>query len=129
MKSVISKKSIIVAVMGGAARCLMGTTPAYSSGEGLIKLVGSQSQSNPSDKQQHQQHNEQARQSQETPAYSEFGGAQKDQETRERHHQQFPESAQHLGPQEDEQGQRGAAGNGKPRLGHEEKSHEAGAGK
>jgi hypothetical protein len=31
-----------------------------------------------------------------------FGGQPKDQETRERHHPQYPDSAQHLGPHEDQ---------------------------
>ena len=34
--------------------------------------------------------------------HQEFGGAPKDQEARERHHPQYPENAQHLGPQEDQ---------------------------
>src|SRR4051812_413636 len=34
-------------------------------------------------------------------ASTDFGGQPKDQEARERHHRQYPESAQHLGPQED----------------------------
>jgi len=34
-------------------------------------------------------------------ASTDFGGQPKDQEARERHHPQYPESAQHLGPQED----------------------------
>ena len=41
---------------------------------------------------------------QDTPmaSHHEFGGQPKDQETRERHHPQYPESSQHLGPQEDQ---------------------------
>lgn len=35
-------------------------------------------------------------------ASQDFGGQPKDQATRERHHPQYPESAQHLGPQEDQ---------------------------
>lgn len=31
-----------------------------------------------------------------------FGGQPKDQAARERHHPQYPDSAQHLGPQEDQ---------------------------
>jgi hypothetical protein len=31
-----------------------------------------------------------------------FGGQPKDQDARERHHPQYPDSAQHLGPQEDQ---------------------------
>lgn len=31
-----------------------------------------------------------------------FGGQPKDQEARERHHPQYPDTAQHLGPQEDQ---------------------------
>ncbi len=34
--------------------------------------------------------------------HQDFGGQPKDQEARERHHPQYPESAQHLGPQEDQ---------------------------
>jgi len=36
-------------------------------------------------------------------ASTDFGGQPKDQEARERHHPQYPESSQHLGPQEDRQ--------------------------
>ena len=35
-------------------------------------------------------------------ASTDFGGQPKDQEARERHHPQYPESARHLGPQEDQ---------------------------
>ena len=35
-------------------------------------------------------------------ASTDFGGQPKDQEARERHHPQYPDSAQHLGPQQDE---------------------------
>jgi uncharacterized lipoprotein len=34
-------------------------------------------------------------------ASPEFGGQPKDQAARERHHPQYPESARHLGPQQD----------------------------
>jgi hypothetical protein len=33
---------------------------------------------------------------------TDFGGQPKDQEARERHHPQYPDSAQHLGPQPDQ---------------------------
>ena len=35
-------------------------------------------------------------------ASTDFGGQPKDQEARERHHPQYPDSAQHLGPQQDQ---------------------------
>ena len=35
---------------------------------------------------------------------TDFGGQPKDQEARERHHPQYPDSAQHLGPQQDQKG-------------------------
>ena len=78
--------------------------------------------SGPSSEQQ--RHEEQAKKSQETPAASQFGGAPKDQDARERHHRQYPESAQHLGPQEEEQGQ-SSKDSGKTRPGHEEKRKDA----
>jgi hypothetical protein len=37
-----------------------------------------------------------------TAASTDFGGQPKDQEARERHHPQYPDSAQHLGPQQDQ---------------------------
>lgn len=100
----------------GAGLYLTGT--AYAGVDALqgrtIPVTGQSSQS-----KEHQK--EQARQSQETPSHSQFGGAPKDQEARERHHPQYPESAQNLGPQEDQ----GSKGGSKTKPGHEEKKQDA----
>lgn len=115
---------VVAVVFFGAGLCLSGT--AYS---GIESVQGSKilvtGQSQPSSQQQ-EQSQEQARTSQETPSHSQFGGAEKDQAARERHHSQYPESAQHLGPQEQDQdtGSKGAGG-GKTKPGHEDKSPDA----
>lgn len=92
--------------------------------DGLVVLVTGQSQQQSSGTMSP---SEQAKQSQETPSHSQFGGAAKDQATRERQHKQYPDSAQHLGPHEDEQGQgsRGTSGSGKTRPGHDDQKQDA----
>ena len=117
----------IAVVIVGAGLSLIGTAQAGVDTSGL-RLVTGQSQG----QSQHQSSGtmspeEQAGKSQETPSHSQFGGAEKDQGTRERQHRQYPESAQHLGPQEDHQGQgsQGASGSGKTRPGHEDKKQDA----
>jgi hypothetical protein len=126
-------KHLVSIVIAGAGLCMVGTTFAHStSGDhGQATVVTSQSkQSKPDQSKQsksestseQERHGEQAKQSQETPAHTEFGG-DKNPDARSRQHPQYPESAQHLGPQEEEQGQGSkAGGSGKPRPGHEEKS-------
>ncbi len=113
----------IAVVIVGAGLSLIGTAQAGVDTSGL-RLVTGQSQHQSSGTMSPEQ---QAGKSQETPSHSQFGGAQKDQGTRERQHQQYPESAQHLGPQEDHQGQgsQGASGSGKTRPGHEDKKQDA----
>jgi len=105
-------------VLVGAGLYVTGAIEAVAdvSPKPAILVTGQSSQSKESRK-------EQARKSQETLAHSQFGGAAKDQETRERHHPQYPESAQHLGPQE-EQSSKGTSG-GKAKSDHEEKAQDA----
>jgi hypothetical protein len=114
--------AIAVAIVG-ASLSLVGTSQAGVDTSGL-RLVTGQTQPQSSGTMSPE---EQARKSQETPSHSQFGGAPKDQETRERQHRQYPESSQHLGPQEDDHGQgsKGASGGGKPRPGHEDKKQDA----
>ena len=113
----------IAVVIVGASLSLIGTSQAGVDTSG-IRLVTGQSQHQSSGTMSP---DEQARKSQETPSHSQFGGAPKDQDTRDRQHRQYPESAQHLGPQEDDQGQgsKGASGSGKTRPGHEDKKQDA----
>ena len=117
----------IATVMVTAGLSLAGTAgTGVHATDGLLMPVTGQSQ------QQQQSSgtmspSEQAKQSQETPSHSQFGGAAKDQATRERQHTQYPESAQHLGPQEDNQGQgsRGTSGSEKTRPGHQDQKQDA----
>ena len=116
----------IAAVMITAGLGLAGTAQAgVQASDGLLTLVTGQSQ------QQQQSSgtmspSEQAKQSQETPSHSQFGGAGKDQATRDRQHRQYPESAQHLGPQEDNQSQgRGTSGSDKTPPGHADQKQDA----
>jgi hypothetical protein len=115
---------IVIATAGLSFSVAAYGPPASMAGSEVTPVTG-QSRSGSSSEQQ--RHEEQARQSQDTPSHSQFGGAPRDQDTRERHHQQYPESAQHLGPQEEEQGQ-SSKGSGKTRPGHEEKRKDAGSG-
>lgn len=117
---------VVIAAAGlGLSPAAFGHSPSADGSP--VTLVTSQSQSQSGSSSQQQRHEEQARTSEETPAHSQFGGAPKDQETRERHHQQYPESAQHLGPQEEEQGQ-SSKGSGKTKPGHEDTRKDAGSG-
>jgi len=77
-------------------------------------LVAKESKSSQSPSQQREA--EEARRSQNTPSHSQFGGAPKDQGTRERQHPQYPETAQHLGPRDAESNTGGnqASPSGKP---------------
>jgi hypothetical protein len=61
-------------------------------------------------------------------ASQDFGGQPKDQETRERHHPQYPESAQHLGPQEDQPAPNQAADKSNEQL-EQERAAVSGVGK
>ena len=116
----------IAAVMVSAGLSLAGTAEAgVPATDGLLMLVTGQQQSQQSSGTMSP--SEQAKQSQDTPSHSQFGGTAKDQATRERQHSQYPESAQHLGPQEDNQGQgsRGTSGSDKTRPGHEDQKQDA----
>ncbi|MBD0315396.1 MAG: hypothetical protein ICV75_01780 [Nitrospiraceae bacterium] len=125
MKQVRPQVLPIVLAAAGLILSTTAYTPSVSAGGSGITPVASQSTSGSSSEEQ--RNKEQAQKSQETPSASQFGGAPRDQETRERHHRQYPESAQHLGPQEEEQGQ-SSKGGGKTRPGHEEKRKDAGSG-
>ncbi len=87
---------------------LFFTGAIYASGSasdpGQAVLVTGQSSSQPqASGPSDQQMQEQARESRKQPSHTEFGGQPKDEAARERHHQQNPQSAQHLGPQESDE--------------------------
>lgn len=121
-------KHFVSIIIAGAGLCMAGTTFAHSTSDdsGRATTVTSQSKQSKSEGTSEQdRHREQAKESQETPAHAEFGG-HKDPEARARQHPQYPESAQHLGPQEEEQGQGSkAGGSSKTRPGHEEQKKDA----
>jgi hypothetical protein len=94
------KKSLSL-MAAGAGLCLAGAAYGHDSATHQ-KATPMANQSQSSDQQRQKQ---QAKQSEETPAHTEFGGQAKDQEARERHHQQYPDIAQQLGPQGGDKGQ------------------------
>ena len=101
---------LVSIIIAGAGLCVGGAAYAHSLSvhEAAATPVSGPSRSQSSSDRQSQRDQtkeEQAKKSRETPSHTEFGGQPRDQEARERHHQQYPESAQHLGPQEDQQGQ------------------------
>jgi hypothetical protein len=109
---------LVSMIIAAAGVCVGGAAYAHSLSvhEAAAAPVSgpSRSQSSPDRQstQRDQTKDEQAKKSRETPSHTEFGGQPRDQEARERHHQQYPESAQHLGPQGDEQRSEGAGKEG-----------------
>lgn len=93
-------------IIAGASLFLGGAVYAHGlvSEQGPAVLVTGQSQSQSQgsgrSQGQDQRMQDQAKESRQQPSHTEFGGQPADQAARERHHQQYPESAQHLGPQE-----------------------------
>src|SRR5215212_6182322 len=86
----VNMQHAIAVVIVGAGLSLVGTAQAGVDTSALRFVTGqSQHQSSGT-----MSPDEQARKSQETPSHSQFGGAAKDQSTRERQHPQYPESAQ-----------------------------------
>lgn len=120
----------LVSIALGAALCVAGTAYAHSTPGNQAVLTPASGQSHSqsssgSSSSQRGQTEQQAKESQDTPAHTEFGGQPKDDAARERHHQQYPESAQHLGPQEDEQSQGSRGTGGKTKSGHEDTRQDA----